>query len=113
VEFRCPDPAANPYLAFSAIMMAGLDGIKNKIDPGAPMDKNLYDLAPEEAALIKTVPESLKGALEALEADHAFLLKGNVFYQGFSRQLHGLKEGRVRRRPPAPTSARIFYVYDV
>ena len=83
-------------------MMAGLDGIKNKIDPGAPMDKNLYDLEPEEAALIKTVPESLKGALEALEADHSFLLKGNVFTKDFLDNYMSLKKAEydaVRLRP--------------
>ncbi len=79
VEFRCPDPSANPYLAFAAMLMAGLDGIQNKIDPGEPLDKNLYDLEPEEAASIPQTPGSLSEALDALEADHDFLLKGDVF----------------------------------
>lgn len=79
IEFRTPDPTANPYLAFAACVMAGLDGIANKIDPGAPMDKDLYELAPEEAAEVKQLPGSLSEVLEALEADHAFLLKGDVF----------------------------------
>lgn len=79
VEFRCPDPSANPYYAFSAMLMAGLDGIKNKIEPGEPIDKNIYDLPPEEAALIKTVPGSLSDALIELENDHEFLLEGDVF----------------------------------
>ncbi len=79
VEFRCPDPSCNPYLAFAAMLMAGLDGIKNKIDPGDPVDKNIYDLPPEEAAAIKQVPGSLDAALAALEADHEFLLEGGVF----------------------------------
>jgi len=83
VEFRCPDPSANPYLAFSAILMAGLDGIENEIDPGEAIDKNLYDLPPEEAANLDTVPESLKGSLDALKADHDFLLKGDVFNKDF------------------------------
>jgi glutamine synthetase len=83
VEFRSPDPAANPYLTFAAILLAGLDGIKNKIHPGEPMDKNLYDLPPEEAAKIKTVPASLKLALEALEADHGFLTVNDVFPKEF------------------------------
>lgn len=111
VEFRCPDPAANPYLAFSVLLLAGLDGIKNKIDPGAPMDKNLYDLEPEEAALIKTVPESLKGALEALEADHAFLLKGNVFTKDFLDNYISLKKAEydaVRLRPH-PHEFHLYY----
>lgn len=79
VEFRCPDPSCNPYLAFSAMLMAGLDGIQNKIHPGEPMDKDLYDLSPEELAEIPTTPASLSEALDALEKDHEFLLKGDVF----------------------------------
>ena len=79
VEFRPPDPACNPYLAFPAMLMAGLDGIQNKMDPGAPLDKNTYELTPEEAAAIPTVPGSLDEALDALEEDHEFLLKGDVF----------------------------------
>lgn len=79
IEFRCPDPSCNPYLAFSAMLMAGLDGIVNKIHPGEPMDKDLYDLSPEELAEIPTTPASLDEALDALEKDHAFLLKGDVF----------------------------------
>jgi glutamine synthetase len=79
VEFRCPDPTANPYLCFSALLMAGLDGVMNKIDPGEPMDKDLYDLEPEEAAKIKSTPGSLADVLDALEADHDWLLKGDVF----------------------------------
>ncbi len=81
VEFRVPDPSCNPYLAFSALLMAGLDGIQNKIDPGQPMDKDLYDLPPEEKALIPQVPGSLKESLDALEADHEFLTRGDVFTQ--------------------------------
>lgn len=81
MELRCPDPACNPYLAFAAMLMAGLDGIQNKIDPGSPMDRNLYDLSPEEAADLKTVPDSLDKALDALEEDHEFLLAGDVFTQ--------------------------------
>jgi glutamine synthetase len=79
LEFRPPDPAANPYLAFSAMLMAGIDGIMNKIDPGEAVDKNIYDLPPEEAAGIPTVPSSLEEALRALEDDHDFLLRGDVF----------------------------------
>ncbi len=79
VEFRCPDPSANPYLAFSAIMMAGLDGIINRIDPGEPLDKNIYDMDPEELADVPSTPESLSAALKALADDHEFLLKGDVF----------------------------------
>jgi glutamine synthetase len=79
VEFRCPDPAANPYLAMSAIMMAGLDGIEKKIAPPDPIDKDLYELEPAEKAKVKSTPGSLEEVLNALEADHAFLLKGKVF----------------------------------
>ncbi|TXH43357.1 MAG: type I glutamate--ammonia ligase [Actinobacteria bacterium] len=79
LEFRVPDPSSNPYLAFSAMLMAGLDGIKNKIEPREPVDKDLYELAPEEAADIPQVPASLEGALDALEADSEYLQAGNVF----------------------------------
>lgn len=79
IEFRCPDPSANPYLAFSALLLAGLDGIKNKIEPPAPIDKNIYELPPEEYAEIDHVPESLEEALQGLEADHEYLTAGGVF----------------------------------
>ena len=79
IEYRCPDPTANPYLAFSAILLAGLDGIQNQIDPGQPADYDLYELPPEEASNVPQVPGSLAEALDALEADHDFLLKGGVF----------------------------------
>jgi glutamine synthetase len=79
VEFRCPDPSANPYLCFAAQLMAGLDGILNRIDPGSPMDKDLYDLEPEEAAGILSTPGSLGEVLDAMERDHDWLLKGDVF----------------------------------
>lgn len=79
IEFRCPDPSCNPYLAFSAMLMAALDGIQNKIDPGESLDKDLYDLPPEEAAKIPQTPGTLRDVLNALEVDHDFLLKGDVF----------------------------------
>ena len=79
IEFRCPDPACNPYLCFAAQLMAGLDGIKNKIDPGHPIDKDLYELEPEEAAKVKSTPGSLGEVLDALEKDHHWLLAGDVF----------------------------------
>ncbi|MBD3275443.1 MAG: type I glutamate--ammonia ligase [Candidatus Marinimicrobia bacterium] len=79
VEFRCPDPTANAYLGFAAILMAGLDGIINKIDPGEPLDKNIYDMEPEELLDVPQTPASLEEALVALEEDHDFLLKGDVF----------------------------------
>jgi glutamine synthetase len=79
IEFRPPDPSANPYLAFSALLMAGLDGIQNRLDPGRPIDHDLFELSAEELAQIPNVPVSLDDALDALEADHEFLLKGGVF----------------------------------
>ena len=79
IEFRVPDPSSNPYLAFSAMLMAGLDGIKNKIEPPTPVDKDLYELPPDEAAAIPQVPGSLAEVLDALEADHDYLLEGGVF----------------------------------
>lgn len=79
LEFRCPDPSCNPYLSFSAIMMAAIDGIQNKIDPGESLDKDIYDLSPEELADVPKTPGSLEDALEALRADHDFLLRGDVF----------------------------------
>ena len=81
IEFRPPDPSCNPYLAFSAMLMAGLDGIQNKIDPGQPLEKNTYELSDSEKAKIATVPGSLEESLDALERDHKFLLKGDVFTQ--------------------------------
>jgi len=86
VEFRTPDPSCNPYLAFAAILMAGLDGIANKIDPGAPFDENIYDFEPKKLKKFKTVPSSLEDALDALEKDHEFLLKGDVFTEEFLEQ---------------------------
>jgi glutamine synthetase len=79
IEFRVPDPSANPYLAFSAMLMAGLDGIKNKIEPPEPIDKDLYELPPDEAAAIDQVPGSLEAVLSNLEADHSYLTEGGVF----------------------------------
>ena len=81
MEFRCPDPSCNPYLAFSAMLMAALDGIENKIDPGSPLDVNIYDLDPEQMAKVAQTPGSLEESLEALSNDHAFLLQGDVFTQ--------------------------------
>jgi glutamine synthetase len=79
VEFRCPDPSANPYLAFSAMLMAGLDGIINRIDPGEPLDKDIYDMPPEELQNVPSTPGSLEEAIKALANDHEYLLKGDVF----------------------------------
>jgi glutamine synthetase len=79
IEFRVPDPSSNPYLAFAAMLMAGIDGIRNKIEPPAPVDKDLYDLPPDELASIQQVPGSLSEVLAALEADHDYLTAGGVF----------------------------------
>ena len=81
LEFRAPDPSANPYLTFAALLMAGLDGIKNKIEPPKPMDVDLYELEPSERKHVKNTPGTLQESLAALEADHAFLLEGGVFTQ--------------------------------
>lgn len=103
IEYRCPDPTANPYLAFSAILMAGLDGIQNRIDPGDPADYDLYELSPEEATHIPQVPGSLAEALDALEADHDFLLKGGVFtpdlIEGWIRVKRQREVDPLRLRP--------------
>ena len=79
IEFRPPDPSCNPYLTFAALLMAGLDGVENRIDPGEPLDRNIFELSKEEHAKVPTVPGSLQESLDALEKDHAFLLKGGVF----------------------------------
>jgi len=79
IEFRCPDPSANPYLAFSAMLQAGLDGILNKIEPPDPVDQDIYELGPEESKNLRIVPGSLEDVLDALEEDHAFLTEGGVF----------------------------------
>jgi glutamine synthetase len=79
VEFRCPDPSCNPYLAFAAMLMAVIDGVQNKINPGDPLDKDIYDLAPEELAEVPKTPGSLEEALAALRRDHEFMLRGDVF----------------------------------
>ncbi|MGH2691293.1 MAG: type I glutamate--ammonia ligase [Actinomycetota bacterium] len=105
IEFRSPDPMCNPYLAFSAMLLAGLDGIKNKIEPPDPIDKDLYDLPPEEAVQVKQVPGSLEEVLDALEADHGFLLEGGVFTQDVIdtwleyKRINELDQIRLRPHP--------------
>jgi glutamine synthetase len=114
VEFRMPDATCNPYLAFSAMLMAGLDGIENKIDPGEPMDKDLYDLEPREAARIPTMPGSLDEALKNLEKDHQFLLKGEVFSEDFIDTWLGYKRSReVDQLRLRPHPYEFFLYYDV
>lgn len=111
VEARFPDPAANPYLCFAALMMAGLDGIKNKIDPGEASDKDLYDLPPEELAGIPTVCGSLREALECLENDHDFLLAGDVFTKDLIQGYMRLKWEEVYKfeHTPHPVEFQMYY----
>jgi len=105
LEFRCPDPSCNPYLAFPAMLMAGLDGIANRIEPPDPVDKDLYDLPPEELAAVPQVPGSLEAALAALEADQDFLKAGGVFTDDLIetwiayKRLHEIDEVRLRPHP--------------
>ncbi len=111
VELRFPDALANPYLAYAALMMAGLDGIQNKIHPGDPMDKNLYDLPPAELANVPTVCASLREALESLMADHDFLLKGDVFSKDQIEAYIELKYVDVARweMTPSPVEYDMYY----
>lgn len=111
VEARFPDPSANPYLAFAALLMAGLDGIKNKIDPGPSSDKDLYDLPPEELAQIPTVCGSLREALQELEKDHEFLLAGNVFTKDQLEGYMALKWEEVYafEHTPHPIEYKMYY----
>jgi glutamine synthetase len=112
IEFRCPDPACNPYLAFSGLLMAGIDGIKNKVEPPDPVDKDLYDLPPEELAAVPQVPDSLDKALDALEKDHDFLLEGGVFTDDVIehwvdyKRVHEVDEIRLR---PHPFEFALYY----
>ncbi len=111
VEFRFPDAMANPYLCYAAILMAGLDGIENKIHPGPSMDKNLYDLPPEELKEIPTVCGSLREALDSLIADHAYLIKGGVFTEDQIESYLELKWPEVARweMTPAPVEFDMYY----
>jgi glutamine synthetase len=111
LEFRCPDPSCNPYLAFSAMLMAGLDGVQNRIEPPDPVDKDLYDLPPEQLAAVPQVPASLEEALAALEADQDYLKAGGVFtsdlidtWIAFKREKE-IDEVRLRPHPYE------FYLY--
>ncbi|HEY3258617.1 MAG TPA: glutamine synthetase, partial [Gemmatimonadaceae bacterium] len=112
IEYRCPDASCNPYLAFAAMLMAGLDGIRNRIDPGEPLDKDLYDLEPDEAAAIKQVPGSLPETLAALESDHDFLLAGDVFTPDLIEtwlDYKRTKEVDVMRLRPHPYEFYLYY----
>lgn len=112
LEFRCPDATCNPYLAFAAMLCAGLDGIKNKIDPGEPLDKNIYELSPEELAKVPSTPGSLDLALEALEKDHDFLTQGGVFTKDFIENWISFKldsEVNPMRLRPHPYEFSLYY----
>ena len=111
VEVRFPDPTANPYLAFAAMVMAGLDGIQNKIDPGAAMDRNLYDASDEEMKSLPTVCSSLRQALDALEKDHTFLTQGDVFSQGMIESYIAMKMDEVKlyETSPHPVEYKLYF----
>jgi glutamine synthetase len=112
VEFRPPDPSSNPYLAFAALVMAGLDGVLNKIDPGEPLDKDIYDLSPEEMKAVPSMPSSLEEALSAIEDDHAFLLKGDVFTEELLENYINYKrknEADAVRLRPHPYEFALYY----
>jgi glutamine synthetase len=111
LEFRCPDTASNPYLLFSALLLAGLDGVKNKIDPGAPAEFDLFEASPEELAKIKTVPGSLREVLAALKADHEFLLEGGVFSEGFIENWISYKLANEVEPANLRISPYEFYLY--
>ena len=114
IEVRFPDPGANPYLAFSAMLMAGLDGIENKINPGEPAEKDLYDLEAKEAAKIRTMPGSLDEALSNLEKDHKFLLKGGVFTEDLIESWIGYKRSKeVDPMRLRPHPYEFFLYYDL
>jgi len=113
VEYRPPDPAANPYLCFAALLMAGLDGIQNKIKPGEPIDKNMYELPPEEHAKIPQILGSLEDAIKALEEDHQFLLKGDVFTEDFIEMWISNKQKEHDAIRLRPHPYEFFMYYDV
>jgi len=114
LEFRPPDPACNPYLAFSALLMAGLDGIQRKLDPGEPIDKDMYALPPEDAAKIPQMPGSLEDALDLLEKDHEFLLKGDVFTEDvIETWLQYKRETELDQLRLRPHPYEFYLYYDI
>jgi glutamine synthetase len=114
IEYRPPDPSCNPYLAFAAMLMAGLDGVQNKIDPGSPLDKNIYDLPPEELAKVPSVPGSLEKALDALENDCEFLFKGDVFTEDVIRTwIEYKRKNEVDAVRLRPHPYEFYLYYDV
>ncbi len=113
-EFRCPDASCNPYLGFSAMLMAILDGIQDKIDPGDPLDKNIYDLPPEELAEVPTTPGTLEEALSSLADDHGFLLKGSVFTEDVIETWINYKmEREVKEMALRPHPYEFYLYYDI
>jgi glutamine synthetase len=112
IEFRSPDPSCNPYLAFAAMLQAGLDGVKNKLEPPDPIDKDLYDLPPEEAAQVKQVPGSLEEVLDALENDHQFMLEGGVFTQDVIDTWIDFKRKHVDEIRLRPHPWEFYTTYD-
>ncbi|HKF91205.1 MAG TPA: type I glutamate--ammonia ligase, partial [Acidimicrobiia bacterium] len=114
LEFRPPDPSCNPYLAFSAMLMAGLDGVQNRIEPPDPLDKDLYDLPPEDMAKVPQVPGSLDESLAALEADHEFLLAGGVFTQDvIDTWLSYKRENEIDELRLRPHPWEFYMYYDI
>ncbi len=113
IEFRTPDPSCNPYLAFSAILMAAIDGIENKIDPGEPLDKDIYALPPEELKNIPSTPSSLEEAIKALEEDHEFLLKGDVFTEDLIETWIRYKENEVKQLRLRPHPYEFYLYFDI
>ncbi len=111
IEYRPPDPTANPYLAFAAMLMAGIDGIENKIDPGPPLDKDIYDMEPEELKDVPKLPGSLEEALDALEKDYQFLLKGDVFTEDVIKMWIELKRKEIEeyRLRPHPYEFLLYF----
>ena len=112
VEIRPPDPSCNPYLAFSAMLMAGLDGVLNRLEPGEPLDKDIYDLSPEEMKSVPSMPGSLEEALTCLEEDHQFLLKGDVFTEELLETFIEYKrknEAEAIRLRPHPYEFSLYY----
>ena len=111
IEFRCPDPSSNPYLAFAAMLLAGIDGIQNRIEPLEPVDKDLYELPPEEHDQVPTVPTSLPAALDALEADQEFLLAGDVFTEDLIETWVAAKRAEVTAiaQRPHPYEFELYY----
>ncbi len=113
IEYRPPDPACNPYLAFAALLLAGLDGVLNKVDPGEPLDKNIYELPPEELKKVPSVPGSLGDALDCLDKDHEFLLKGDVFTMDFLETWISAKRKEHDALRLRPHPYEFFLYYDV